>query len=457
MSAIGATHRHLLAVLFACMAGAGAGEARPLADELARLLDTHPQIREARDNYRSAIANQDNAFASFLPQAALNADKGFEIIDSQARRANPGADSRLSNEQASLTVTMPLFTGFRNEAAYSTAKKDVEIAQRTLDLTVQTLMAGALSAYVQTKRSVDTLGLARQSIDVIQVQVGLQQELVDRGTGIQLDLLLAQTALQDALAVEAVIESELANAAAQYEQFFGAPPDENGLKLLPLQLDSIPPTVDEAIEISLSNNIGIEIAGQQIDRAREQIRSARSTYYPDVNLVTTYNWENNLDAERGIRRDFSVVLRSSWQFFDGFGTEARTSSARHQASAARNRNRFTHRQVSQDTRIAWAQLEATKKQEALFLEAALLAQQVVAAQLELQESGRETAIALLQAQVNALDRERALVAIRSDRTISAYQLLFSMGRLSPALFGVDEVAADLPDQGDVPLIDTPGN
>ena len=457
MSAFRAMHRRVLTVLFACMAGAGAGEARPLADELARLLDTHPQIREARDNYRSAVANEDNAFATFLPQAALTADKGFEVIDSQARRANPGADSRLSNEQATLTVTMPLFTGFRNESAFSTAKKDVEIARQTMDLTVQTLMAGALSAYVQTKRSVDTMILAQQSIDVIEEQVALQQELVDRGTGIQLDLLLAQTALQDARAVQAIIESELANAAAQYEQFFGTPPNTDGLRNIEIPLDAIPPTLEEAVEVAISNNLGIEIAGQQIDRAREQIRSARSTYYPDVNLVTTYNWENNLDAERGIRRDFSVVLRSSWQLFDGFGTQARTSSARHQASAARNRNRFTHRQVSQDTRIAWAQLEATKKQESLFLEAALLAQQVVSAQQELQESGRETAIALLQAEVAALDRERALVAIRSDRTISAFQLLFSMGRLNPVMFGVSDVDADLPDQGDVPLLGTSGN
>ncbi len=457
MSVLGAMHRRTLAVLFACMAGAGVGEARPLADELARLLDTHPQIREARDNYRSATANQDNAFASFLPQASLTADKGFEVIDSQARRANPGADSRLSNEQATLTVTMPLFTGFRNEAALSTAKKDVEIARQTLDLTVQTLMAGALSAYVQTKRSVDTMILAERSVQVIEEQVALQQELVDRGTGIQLDLLLAQTALQDARAVQAVIESELANAAAQYEQFFGAPPDKDNLKPIFIPLDAIPPTLEETLEIALSNNLGIEIAGQQIDRAREQIRSARSTYYPDVNLVTTYNWENNLDAERGIRRDFSVVLRSSWQLFDGLGTQARTASARHQASAARNRNRFTHRQVSQDTRIAWAQLEATKKQEILFLEAALLAQQVVTAQQELQESGRETAIALLQAEVTALDRERALVAIRSDRTVSAFQLLFSMGRLNPGLFGVSDVDADLPDRGEAPLLGASGN
>ena len=435
-------HRMLLAVLVACLTGAGAAHARPLTDELAHLLDTHPQIREARDNYRSAVANQDNAFASFLPQASLTADKGFEHIDSPARRANQGDASRLSNEQATLTVTTPIFTGFRNESAYSTAKTDVEIARQTMDLTVQTLIVGALSSYVQTKRSVDTLALAEQSIQVIEEQVALQQEQVDRGTGIQLDLLLAQTALQDAKAVRAVIQSELANAAAQYVQFFGTEPDITTMSLLSIPEVMLPQTLNEAVEIAVDNNVGLDIAGQQIDRAIEQIRSAQSTYYPDLNLVTALNWENNLDATRGIQRDFSVILRSTWQIFDGFGTEARTNSARHQAAAARNRNRFTHRQVSQDTRIAWAQYEATLEQESLFLEAAILAQEVVAAQEELQESGRETAIALLQAEVAALDRERALVAIRSDRTIAAFQLLFSMGRLNPAVFGLPSVDAD---------------
>ena len=449
MSALSISHRLLLAVLLAWFTFVGPAQARSLSDELAQLLDHHPQIREARDNYRSALANQDNAFASFLPQASLTADKGFESIDSPARRANQGDNSRLSNEQATLTVTTPIFTGFRNEATYETAKTDVEIARQTLDLTVQTLIVGAVSSYVQTKRSLDTLTLAEQSIEVIEEQVALQQEQVDRGTGIQLDLLLAQTALQDAKAVRAVIQSELANAAAQYEQFFGSPPDFGAMSLLSIPEVMLPQSVEEAVEIATSNNVGLNIAGQQIDRAIEQIRSARSTYYPEVNLVTSYNWENNLDATRGIQRDFSVILRGTWQIFDGFGTEARAKSARHQAAAARNRNRFTHRQVGQDTRIAWAQYQATKEQEALFVEAALLAQEVVAAQEELQESGRETAIALLQAEVAALDRERALVAIRSDRTISTFQLLFSMGRLTPVQFGLANVDADLRDPSPV--------
>lgn len=443
--------RQFLTICAVCVGAATHAHARPATEELSYLLNTHPQIREARDNYRSALANQDNAFASFLPQANLSVDKGFEIIDSPARRANPGEESRLSNEQATLTVTTPLFTGFRNEATHNSAKVDVEIQRQTLDLTVQTLLAGALSAYIQTKKSLDKLEIAKQSIALTSEQVSLQDELVSRGTGIQLDLLVAKTALQDQKANLAVVESEFAAALAQYEQFFGSPPDLQSLTEIEIPSELVPSSLDEAVELALSNNVGIDIAGYQIDRAREQIRSAKSTYYPDVNLVTTYNWENNIDATRGIRTDFSVVLESSWQIFDGFGTQARAASARHQASAARNRNRFTHRQVSQETQTTWSQYQASIKQEALFKEAAALAQEVVSAQKELQESGRETAIALLQAELAALDREGALIDVRADRKVAAYQLLFRMGQLTPSLLGLPGVDADQEDRGDVPL------
>ena len=80
----------------------------------------------------------------------------------------------------------------------------------------------------------------------------------------------------------------------------------------------VPENLDSAMEIAHEENPRILIARKATYLAREEIKSTRSDFYPKVDIVTNYSHKKNTDAVNGRRRDFSVVVKSTWKVFSGF-------------------------------------------------------------------------------------------------------------------------------------------
>ena len=202
----------------------------------------------------------------------------------------------------------------------------------------------------------------------------------------------------------------------------------------------LPVSLADAIDSALGRNPNIEAAGIQIARARETKRQAESGWYPELNVVGSANWENNIDATRGIRRDLSVVLRGTWQIFDGFATDSASEAAGYQKSAAQDRNLQTHRAIEETVKRAWNTLRLNR--EAIDTGRRLLeiTEEAVAARRDLVEAGRETQLVLLDTEIELFLRQRQLVAFETQARLSAYQLLLAIGELTPGSIGMTEYA-----------------
>ncbi|MBP5855407.1 TolC family protein [Marivibrio halodurans] len=411
-------------------------DARPLDDELARLLSGNPEIRAAANEWRASRKRIDQAESAYMPSVTVTGDKGYENIDNPARRLDPGENSSLTREKVTLEMRYNLFDGYASDAGFEIATADATLARLNLRAVRQRVIFEGLSVYWRVRQLNRQLEILERQLAAIQRQTDLQRQLVDQGTGLAIDSLLAEGRLQNTTNERITLQTELVNAEAEYERIFGEPPDYRSMTAPPVVRDRLPPDLQTAIDRALGQNPNIEAASIQIDRARESQRQAESGWYPELNLVGTANWENNVDATPGIRRDLSVVLRGTWQVFDGFATDSASQAAGYQKSAAQDRNLQTHRAIEETVKRAWNTLRLNRDAIQTGRRLLEITEEAVAARRELVEAGRETQLVLLDTEIELFLRQRQLIAFETQARLSAYQLLLAIGELTPDRVGM---------------------
>ena len=141
-----------------------------------------------------------------------------------------------------------------------------------------------------------------------------------RGSGIAVDVLEAKSRLQIAKERLVSFEGALIDAMTRYNQVFGrlANPELMQDPWPPVSL--IPSSLDEAIAIGLRENPIVGNSAASIEIARERRRFTASEFYPTIDLECAANYEKNSDTTLGIRRDYTLLLKASWDLFSGYST-----------------------------------------------------------------------------------------------------------------------------------------
>ena len=423
--------RGIVAFCAALVLTGGPAFAESLQDEIARLIETHPQLKGARDNVAAADEGIDRAFAAFLPSVDLSADFGREITDSPGTRSDRGGSLTVWRESASLTISQTVFDGFGTPATLATAKIGKSIAEVALNSTQQNLLFAAISAYLDVLRNTRLLELAGANESTIQRQLKLEDERVKRGAGIAIDVLQAKSRLQVSKERRVAFEGNLANATARYQQTFDSKPEVDEMSLPTLPIGLLPETLGEAEVIARAENPALDNSNQAIDRANQRKRSAKSAFYPVIELVTTLNYEQDEAGTLGTRYDGSVKLEATWEFFSGFATRADTLAAAHEYSAALNNHRLVDRNVIVDLRLAWQQLATARERVGLLQNAVNIAREVHAARRKQLEAGEETEINVLDAENEVFNAQINATGAEYDARTAVYRMLLALGRLTP--------------------------
>jgi len=217
-------------------------------------------------------------------------------------------------------------------------------------------------------------------------------------------------------------------------------------------LDLIPSTLDEAVAVALRENPAIVSSETTVEVAGERRRSARADYFPTLDLVGTYNFEDDRDAVVGIRREYSLLLQATWNLFNGFATQASVAQAALDYRASQDNDELVRRRVVEATRLAWQQLVTSRKRVELLENAVNIASEVFESRKRLREAGKETVINVLDAENEINNAQINFTAASYDAQLAAFRLLQAMGRLDLKELGIDDAAA-----GDMDSAPEPGD
>jgi len=414
----------------------GFATAGTLEEELAGLVLDHPQIRSAAKNQEAQRKGISIATANYYPTISTTTETSQELVDSPGRRnATDGEEGKPSSRTANthnLTITQNLFDGFQTTSQVRTARLNKEIARIALNNTRQSTAFEGITVYVDVLRQKRLIELARENEATIQRQLNLEDERVQRGSGVAVDVLQAKSRLQVAKERRVTFEGAMIDAITRFTQTFGHPPDIETMIDPAPPVELIPSTLDHAIEIGLNENPTLESAGTTVEIARERQRSIRGQLYPSIDMEGQMNYEKHSNTVIGTRRDYSVTLRASWDMFSGLSTPASLAQAKFQHRANQDDQDRIRRRVIEQTKLSWQALLTAKERLDLLENAVNIASEVFESRKKLREAGKETVINVLDAENEVNSSQINFTSASYDERIAVYQLLLAIGRLTPS-------------------------
>lgn len=421
-----------IAAVFACALGvtaSGAAKADSLVTEIEGLVTDHPQILAARQSVKAAGENIRREKSGFLPQANVTAGAGYEHTDSLATRQAGQENQQLFATNATLEVRQNLFSGFSRFAGTSSAKALKRAEENTLAAVQQNVILEGVTAYLNVLRNRELVRLNAGNEDAIREQLDLEDERVNRGSGISVDVLLAKSRLQIAKEQSVAFDGALKDSISTYQQVFGHAPTLKDMVAMRVPPSLLPETKEAGMAKLQEENPVILIASAQADSAMHEIDRAQSTYYPSVDLVGTANVENNLAGVEDVRHDYSIKLELSWSLFDGMLTPANSAEANARYKQSLQNGRDVSRKTTELMELSWHQMVVAEERADLLRNAMNIAGEVFRSRVELREAGKETAINVLDAENELYSACINFVNAYFDSQIAAFRVLNTLGQL----------------------------
>jgi adhesin transport system outer membrane protein len=406
--------------------------AASLQDEAGYLLDSHPRLRAARNNVLATDEGIKRSYAEYLPTINAVTNWGYEHTNSPGlRTSRNGRSMNTPTESLSFTLTENLFNGFRREANNETARINRDVAAISLETVQQEILFEAAAAYLNVLRHAKLIEFAAHNEQTIQRQLNLEDERVLRGAGISVDVLQSKSRLQIAKERRVAFEGNLRNAVARYVQVYDRQP-EVGSKAIPrLPVELIPATLNQAEAVALAENPVLANSQHAVSLSTERKKIAESPFYPEVDFIAEYNYEQDAAGVVGSRRDYIFKVEARWELYSGFSTRADTADAAYQRLAAMDNHNFVNRKVVEDVRLSWDQLETVRSRVALLENAINIAVEVHESRIKRREAGQETLLDVLDAENEVFNAQIGATDAAFDARIAVYRLLFSMGRMTP--------------------------
>lgn len=437
----------LVVCAVAAMALPGSGEAMSLKQAVQQAVATHPSVDAARARQRSAGWELREAQGRFLPSLDITGDAGAQYVDKpHSLSADDNAEWRL-RRQLTGTLTQVLFDGWeRANEVYRRAARVDAASYRVMERS-QILALDAVEAYIDVRRHVEILTVARRNRDRLQQISGLVQDLLAGGRVPQSDVDQTVERLAAADAVLAQIRQALEEAEAKFREAIGAEPTA----LQPVGLPpGLPASRQAASQAALQYHPRLHAAGAEAQAALFARQQAESAYYPHLALQGSASYGRHLDGIPGRNVDITGKVVLSWNLFNGFSTTSRTRALSEQYAEAQFEQHAAARDVRETVERAFAAYRIGGERVAAVQDQVEAAQRLVRQYESEYKVGNRSLLDLLDAENAAFTSQFQLASVTAVRSFAAYQLLATMGRLL-AVLGIQvppEAAATVLDQID---------
>lgn len=423
-----------VAVAFGLAAFPGArSHAQSLEEALAAAYTTNPQIQARRAQLRAVDQGVPLAKSGWRPQVSVQGETGWQTTTSDR---GTGRFRTVDTNPSSITVsvTQPIFRGFRTEAQVDQAENTVMGERANLTAVEQQVLLDAVGAYLNVVRDTAVLDLNRNNEDVLTRQLEATRDRFRVGEITRTDVAQSEARLSGAHAETAEALASLETSRANFLRVVGREPQD---LVSPESVDNLPISLDEAIERALANNPSILAAEYSWRAAQDEIRNQRGRLLPEVSVNGTYfkGWEqsNLANAEQDT---FSASLNVTVPIYQGGGVYASLREAKHRAGQRRLELDDARTQVREQVQQAWEQMVATQAS------IASLRDQIDAAEIALEgvrreaQVGARTVLDVLDAEQELLNARVNLVRAQRDELVASFNLLSAVGGMTARDLGL---------------------
>lgn len=408
-----------------------------LQGALAAAYASNPDLAAARANLRATDEGVSIARAPGLP--SLTGTATYTEFLKQGPNSFI-APQRLLSVDPQLSV--PIYSGGAVRNSLAAAKVRVEAGEASLRGTEAGVFSQVVAAYMDVIRDAATVGLNRNNVQVLEVNLKATSDRFEIGDVTRTDVAQSNSRLALARADLRNAEAALVASRERYVQVVGQVPTD---LQPPPPLAGLPTNPEEAVQAALDSNPDLEAAHQRSKAAGFDAKAAGAGRLPTVSLYTSGDYSNYFNslggsASRGFVQSQTTAqagARISIPLFQGGLPAARQRQAQATASAAQEQEISAERQVIANVRSAYTQWRAandviTLNQTAV--DAAALSLEGVRAENTV---GNRTILNILDAEQELLRAQVGLVAARRNAYVASFNLLAAMGRAQASDLGFD--------------------
>ncbi|MEM7614489.1 MAG: TolC family outer membrane protein [Pseudomonadota bacterium] len=413
-----------LAVALGMSLSAGAVQAETLTETLIRAYQTSPLLESSRASLRNFDENVPLQRSARRPNVSASSTGSLSASDDD--------DWEIENSfSATLQASLLIYDHGETAAAVESARAIVSAQRWFLISDEQDVLLDAVTAFMDVRRDLESVNVARNNVEVLSEQVRATQDRFDLGEVTRTDVSLAEARLAAAQANEAAVLGSLAISRENYLAAVGEPA---GNLLPPPSLPDLPASLSEAEAIAMREQPQLNAARFNQISSEFDLTRARAARGPTVSLGAdvTYTDTPGVGGATGRSRETSAGLSitGNLPIYQG----GQLSALVRQAEASLAQSQFdvqnTARGVRQNLGSAWSNLAvaratiAANQQE---VRAATVAFEGVREEATL---GARTTLDVLDLEQDLRDAEFQLASSLRDEYVAAYQLLSAMGLLT---------------------------
>jgi adhesin transport system outer membrane protein len=436
----------LLSAALVATFSAGAQTKSPLPEQLVqavrKAVATNPDVQAKWNGFMAADSQRDIAKGGFLPQIDLSASVGNES------RITGGANlGSYELNSAQLTLNQILFDGFftRSEVKRLSAAKLTRYYE--LLEASETAALEATRAYADVARYRELVQLATENYVEHKQSAMLVEERANSGVGRRVDVEQGNGRL--ALA-ESNLLTELTNlhdVSARYLRVVGEkPPTSLPALPEPFKLGALPASTANLLADGLQHSPTLLAAVQNAKASTIAIETAKSSYYPRLDLQLYGSQGRNSGGVVGDTSAHGAALSLTYNLFRGGADKAREKQAVSLAAQARDLQEKACRDVRQSLSLAFSDSRSLNEQLRYIDQHRLATEKTREAYRQQFEIGQRTLLDLLDTQNEFFEASRSYINSRHDQAAAQARTLAAMGKLV-ATVGVSR--DDMPTPEDV--------
>jgi len=247
-------------------------------------LERNLKLHSATEGIVGSEFRQAAAKTDFLPK--WTGEYSYTRYNSPTSIGNAGKDRDVSNFNTS--IKQPLFSGGSITSNYRLEKLGVDLSKTNVEVVKRDIVLQVREGYFNILRAEKFLGVAQQAVKQFEAQLEVTKAFFEVGIVPKNDLLQAEVKLANARQGLVKAENDLAVAKASFNTLLRREIDTSLRVVDILEYKPFSLRFEESLEEALQKRPEITTAELNIDQAKENVKIARSGFFPTVNLTGNY-------------------------------------------------------------------------------------------------------------------------------------------------------------------------
>lgn len=398
--------------------------AETIASALAKAYVGNPQLKADQARQRATDEQVPQAKSGWRPTVTTNTEVSKNYQDNSIT-----GKSDFLTRSFNITLSQPVFDGFRSENALREAEATVLAGNQNLLAVEQEVLLNGATAFMNVIRDREIVNYRRVSVENFNEQLRAARARFEVGEVTRTDVSQAQARASQARSDLAVAIGNLQTSVANYVRIIGDKPRR--LKF-PRLSPRVPKTLRTAIEISGETNPQILAAAFNEEAAAANIGVRKSDLLPKLNFEALYQVSRDATSTSGRTETGIIQGTLSVPLYQSGSVYSRIREAKHTASQRKLEVLDAFRQVREQVVSAWHLLKAATATIAAARDAVAANRVALDGVRQEAQVGTRTTLDVLDAQNELVNAQVALANARRDRIVAGYQLVAAIGRMTAA-------------------------